>query len=202
MVIEAVGPGRNREWMLTAVISGSNESLDTLFNVVRGIQFSDDLDACLTGLTGYIAKTNASLPQLLAHSPYTQRELSSIVAGLATRPFSAPEDHSDYLSQLSGRTELVRALLAQGGGSGETQKILGDYFRNLSFCAPQGTLAIAMKELGPFDGNNRSVYDWILGEAFRNDPRQAIEEIEKSLTGMRADGSGPLVEAAIKKWMK
>ena len=198
IISDLAGPGRNRTWMITAAISGAGEDLHHVMGIIRKLQYSDDAEACLSGMVSFVSVRNIGASEILLAAPFTSDEISAIVSGIVSRPI----DGSNTIRELAERTQIVDSLLKQGGTTYDMKQLLAEYFRNLSFFAPNEALALMIDKLGAVNSKNRADYEWTLDAAFRNDPRKAMETIQTSITGAAPGSSGALVYSAVEQWMK
>ena len=198
IISELAGPGQNRAWMLSAVVSGSRENFGMVMSMIRNLEYKDDNDACLNGLTSLVSKTNVSLERVTDSGPFSYRELSAIVVGLSHRP----ADSDDPIGDLKERTKNVISVINSADLNSDSNQMLGEYFRNLSLLAPQTTLALMVETMNrskSFEPSDLD-YNWVLNAAFKSDPRQAIEVVQSLLKGTAS--SDRLISSSIRQWMK
>ena len=196
------GPGKNRNWLLAGVVAGANEDLKSVVSVIRGMEYADDQDGCLNGLSNYLAKNACSIDSILTCAPFDKNEVESVLYGLTFRASRFGND-SDLIGNINTGVDDVKLLLEKSGLTKEQNvELLGLYLNNLSGLYPIESLDVAARSLGNYDNSTRETYDRVLGEAFRSDPKAAIETLERLFSQGAFSNSPKLIESALKRWMK
>lgn len=201
-VSELAGPGKNREWLLMGVIAGANEDLGVVMSVIRGMEYEDDRNGCLSGLANYIASNKCDVGDVLKFSPFDKKEAESVLYGMVYMA-SGLEEGGGLHQALLGKVEEVKLVLERSDLSeADRKEFLGLYLRNVSGAHPTEALSVAVSALGKYDGSTREAYDWILSNAFKSDSKSAVKVLEDLLASGKLKDSPAIVTSAVQRWMK
>lgn len=194
---EMIGPGRDRKWMMAAATSGSKEPISEVIRFTRTIEYSDDYQACMSGLTAYIRNNpfpdSAELREL---APLSRGEVREILSGMGTTGFTTVEHQRD---QIKIATSFIKDHVA----APEMTSVLTDYFGALSKVAPSSALTAWIECM---DANNLSYarqdsQGIILSAAFRRNPEAAAEAISARLAAGNPEEKGQLLASALRQWL-
>ena len=197
IVSELFGPGKDRIWMINSITAGTTEPLSTVLAFCRNLEYSDDSNACMAGITRLVARQpDYSADELDRLSPLSMKEVRTIALGLSFKGF-----HSQ--NELESRAEIAVGFIKSQSRVEDAESLITEYFCSISTLAPQTALKLWLDTQTVSSPTFESeLQDSLLFSVFRRDPKHAIDTIEANLAGGDPKVKGRLAASVVRQWMQ
>ncbi len=195
IVLDEVGPGELRNWMITAVIGASNGSVAAAVERVRKFDNKSESSAGLTGLASMVIRTKLPFEDL-SYLKLTPRELKSLALGCAMRIGSRDQAGSQF--DLSDAMEMLTSASGNGGISDD---VFSEFLDHISRSRPFEALDLGLARLSGTTDSQHSMFEQVVKNSVRAGSSTAMEKLIGSINKINGSTILALTHTGFMEWL-
>jgi len=189
---EDAGPGKIRNWMITAMIGASTANLGDVIQLVQALEGDAEIKAGLDGVVTMIRRSVPN-PDDYRNLTLSQPEIDAIAAGLAMKIGTTTKGQAPFNIH-----QAFTLLETAHGNNSVSDRVIAQFLDHVSQTRPLEALELGLSKL---DSGSLSGMETVARNSIRTAPTKTISILKNRMTSDPHASAKNLFKIGIAEWL-